>query len=282
MLGKPVVVGVNGSAEALAAVEFAATEAATRGTYLRIVHAASRPVHWGLRADATCPPPWRPEVETLMNAAQERAHGKVHGLTVSTVVLAEDPIAALVHQARDAAVLVVGRRSRPLAKIRSTSVVAHIASHVSCPVVVAQGVSEAAANIVVGIGDAPASEAALAFAFAEADARHTGVTAIHAFRAPVLAARGVDGGVAVVDEVESNAVAARTLSEALAGWRNCYPDIEVRRTVPEGSAADALVQASIWAQMLVIGTEGGPATAVSHIIHEVVRRALCPVAIVPA
>lgn len=282
MVGKPVVVGVNGTEEALAAVEFAADEAAARGTYLRIVHAASRPLHWGLREDITCPRPWRPEVEALMDAAQERAHNKIKGLTVSTVVLAEDPIAALVHQARDAAVLVVGRRRQPLAKIRSTSVVAHIASHVSCPVIVAQGVSETAANILVGVGDEPASEAALAFAFAEAEARHTGVTAIHAFRAPVLASRGVDGGVAVVDELESNAVAARTLSEALAGWRGCYPDIEVRRTVPEGSAADALVQASVWAQMLVIGTEGGPVVAVSHIVHEVVRRALCPVAIVPS
>jgi nucleotide-binding universal stress UspA family protein len=217
-----------------------------------------------------------------MATARIRARSQVPDLPIYTAVSASDPITVLARMARDAAVLVVGRRRQPLAKIRSTSVVAHIASLVSCPVIVAQGVSEIAANILVGVGGAASTESAIGFAFAEAEARRTGVTAIHAFRAPVVAGRGVEGGVALVDEMESNAVAARTLSEALAGWGGRYPDIEVRRSVPEGSAIDALVQSSVWAQMLVIGTRGGLGTAVSRTVHEVVRRSRCPVVIVPS
>jgi nucleotide-binding universal stress UspA family protein len=282
MVVQPVVVGVDDTEDSLAAVGFAATEASVRGTSLHIVHAAGRPSPFVRHHGATDRPDrWDPDVDRLMAAAQARAREAVPDLAVDTTVIADDAVAALAHQSRSASVLVVGRRRRPLAKIRSTTVVANIAAHASCPVIVAQGVSEATANIVVGVGGLPTAEAAIGFAFAEAEARCTGVTAVHAFRSPVLAGRGVDGGVAWVGEHEGNAVAARTLSEALAGWRERYPDIVVRRTAPEGSVTDALVHASTWAQMLVIGTEGGPVTAVSRIVHEVVRRALCPVAIVP-
>jgi nucleotide-binding universal stress UspA family protein len=135
------------------------------------------------------------------------------------------------------------------------------------------------ANVVAGIDATAASAAVLEFAFQEAVLRGTGLTALHAWRSLTRATARVGEGRAGDQQDASIA-----LSEALAGFRSSYPEVDVRRDLVEGSTHDALLQASAWAQMLVIGAPGaGPARRIhgTWINHALLRHALCPVAIAP-
>ncbi len=280
MAAHDVMVGVDGSPESLNAVDFAAGEACSRGCGLRIVHAstwpyldepAQRPF---TEADAES---MRAQVDAIVEAAVDRAVARMPEARIAPLVVHGTPAEALARAAEDALVLIVGRRSGPVAKLRSTSVVGRAVLSATVPVVVVQGVSEPQTNVLVGVGDDSNTQEALRFAYAEADLRHTGVTAIHAWHGPVLAAHGVSDGARPAGSQRSNADATRVLAEQLAGWSEQFPGVPTRRTAPEGSAIDALVQASTYAQMVVIGRPHG--VRGSALMHEVIRRALCPVAI---
>jgi nucleotide-binding universal stress UspA family protein len=283
MSGSFVVVGVDGSSESLEAVRFAAQEASVRGLPLRVVHvtdAGESGAHINGSSPATGAAP-RDAVAALLAAARQYAVDQVPELDVTTEVASGSPVAELIAAAADAAVLIVGRRRGMVARLRSTSLVAHVATAASCPVIVAEGVCEPRTNILVGVGDSESTQSALSLAFEEAALRGADVTAIHAWRSPALAAHGVAGGRGFSGELENNGDAARILAEALAGWRSSYPDVGIHRSVPEGSAVDALVQASTYAQMVVIGSPRSGFRP-SIMTHELIRRAMCPVAIAPA
>lgn len=282
MVGE-VIVGVDGTSQSMLAVAMAAEEARLRRLDLRIVHVIGGPP-----LDATVRLPMRVSdraasleaAESIFSVAVERAHAAGGGLHVTTSIMTGGVASALADASAGAAVLVLGRRSRAIAKIRSTAIIGSVIARSRCPVIVAQGVAAAGTNVLVGVGTSPATERALAFAFGEASLRGTGLTAIHAWRSPVFSTHGVAGGLAVAGEERSNLEAARILSESLAGWRELNPDIMVRRMLPEGSTIDALVQASLTAQLLVVGARRAPAMRTSAIVHEVIRRALCPVAVI--
>jgi nucleotide-binding universal stress UspA family protein len=46
------------------------------------------------------------------------------------------------------------------------------------------------------------------------------------------------------------------LAEALAGWAEKYPDVQVRRSVVQADPVSALVERSDGAQLLVVGSRG--------------------------
>ena len=277
-----VVVGVDETPESLHAVEFAAVEACMRGASLRIVHATSWPY---LGAPVQRPPTGsdhdRVEVsnEAIFARAVDCANAHLPESRLERRLVTGAPEHVLTAEAADGALLVVGRRIGQVARLRSTSVVSRVALAAVVPVIVVQGVSQPGANIITGIGTDPNTQDGLRFGYEEARLRNVGMTAIHAWRTPVVAAHGVSGGIAPAGEQQSNAEAARFLAEQLAGWTTEFPDIVVRRAVPEGSAVDALVQASINAQMVVLGRPDGLTGSV--LLRELIRRSLCPVAVAP-
>jgi nucleotide-binding universal stress UspA family protein len=146
-----IVVGVDGSAHAAAALRWAAEEAALRSATLEVVHAWSfvpvaTPADSGL-----VPMAWTDNVELLdvtRQAAQEAAAAQVaevlgpdHGATVS--VVENGPAEALLAAAAGADLLVVGNRGRgnlAAALLGSTS--AKVADQASCPVVVVRAQPE--------------------------------------------------------------------------------------------------------------------------------------------
>jgi nucleotide-binding universal stress UspA family protein len=135
-----VVVGIDGSAEAEAALLFAAEEARLRSLPLRIVCAweASAPTYVGEAFAPTADglvEAQRHADEVLRTALERLA---VEG-TVETDALSIEghPDAVLVEQARDAALLVVGSRGRgTAASLLLGSVSQRLAQHAPCPLVI--------------------------------------------------------------------------------------------------------------------------------------------------
>ena len=140
-----IVVGIDGTDHAAAALRWAAEEAALRSATLVAVHAWSfvpvtTPADSGL-----VPMAWTDNVELLdvtRQAAQDAAAAQVeevlgadHGATVS--VVEGGPAEALIDAAKDADLVVVGNRGRgnlAAALLGSTS--AKVADSAPCPVVV--------------------------------------------------------------------------------------------------------------------------------------------------
>ena len=95
-------------------------------------------------------------------------------------------------------------------------------------------------SVVVGV-EGRGDEEILAFAFAEAAARHTDLVAVHAWQEVLDAAflsisPLIDWDVVMADE-------ERLLAEALAGWSEKEPDVAVREVVVREKTARALVAA---------------------------------------
>jgi len=73
------------------------------------------------------------------------------------------------------------------------------------------------------------------------------------------------------------------LAERLAGWGAKYPDVPVRRSVVRKQPAEALVNASEKAQLVVVGSRGRGNAAgllLGSVSHAVLHRSHCPVAVV--
>jgi nucleotide-binding universal stress UspA family protein len=173
------------------------------------------------------------------------------------------------------------------------------------------------ARIVVGVDASPDSKAALAWAAEEARLRQAVLQVVYAFHAHELAApeyvptqhglpgAGVNpslegfeaGAVAAPDmtatlrdrttlEEAARATAAELLGSALYELRDALAGVEVERVViDDRHPAEALVEASSDADLLVVGSRGrGGFTQMllGSVSHAVVLHALCPVVVVPA
>jgi nucleotide-binding universal stress UspA family protein len=140
---KTVVVGVDGSADARAALAFALEEAAMRDASLRVVAAMQMP-DYGLASFAGLPLP-RPaelvdEVRTFTESHVDEVvagHGDgADGVLVAVEAVVDHPGDALC-SAADGAELVVGHRGRgAVASVVIGSVGLHCVLHAGCPVTI--------------------------------------------------------------------------------------------------------------------------------------------------
>ncbi|WP_046302128.1 universal stress protein, partial [Mycobacterium sp. UM_Kg27] len=121
------------------------------------------------------------------------------------------------------------------------------------------------------------SEAATALAFEEASLRGVELVAVYAWH---------DTGLLDFPGIDTAAMASEgelALAERLAGWRERYPDVTVRRVVVDDRPADQLVEQSQEAQLLVVGSHGrGGFTGMllGSVSQAVVQSAHAPVAVV--
>jgi nucleotide-binding universal stress UspA family protein len=263
-MSAPVLVGVDGSAAALSAVDLAADEAALRKRPLHIVYVCQWP---SLRfAMGSLPDDLRNEGDQILGAAGIRARRRAPAVPVSTSVAAGDAAGVLTDEADHASLVVVGSRER------LGSVAFKVAAHSSVPVLVARGVPAAAGGVVLGVDGSPANQPAVDFAFEEAARRRALLVAVHACSHPVSQA-------ALIVEDET-----RVLFEALAGWQEKYPDVNVRPVLDRTSPRRALSVRAERAQLVVLGQHGhgrrgltGFGSVTSALLHQ----AGCPVAVVP-
>jgi nucleotide-binding universal stress UspA family protein len=109
-----------------------------------------------------------------------------------------------------------------------------------------------------------------------------GVTALHTYAFPTTGEAG-DMLPLVYDETQLREEETAVLGEALAGWREKYPDVTVTPVVARDRAARALVGASHQASLVVVGSRGrGGFTGLllGSVSQALLHHAGCPVAVV--
>ncbi|MDX8056503.1 universal stress protein [Lentzea sp. BCCO 10_0798] len=282
----PIVVGVDGSASALAAVGWAAAECARHHVPLRLVH--------GFMLPASGYP------EMLINATEARhaieqqardwlteaaatARAAAPDVKITTEVLCCGAAGLLIEESRKARLVVVGSRGLGTVTgllVGSTAVA--LAAHGHSPVVVVRGMAVPDGPVVVGVDGSPTSEAALAFAFEAASTRGVALTALMTSQDFTVDSAYHVSRIAI-DWAQVEEDERRLLAQRLAGWQEKYPDVEVRRVVLRDRPARALMRYGAEAQLLVVGSHGHGGFAgmlLGSTSQALVHHAPCPLAIV--
>jgi len=282
---RPVVVGVDGSKAAERAVRWAALEARRRHVPVRVVQAAGWVPPFHQYSDRPLGPDSHAGVvgaaRADVAAAAKVAATAAPGVVVEQEVLDGFPVPRLLDETTTAQLVVVGDRGRGgVVGLLLGSVAATLAARGACPVVVVRGIEPPGGPVVLGVDGSPGSEPALAAAFEAAAARAVPLVAVYAWRDLLL-----DPALASHDWAVVEQQGRAELAERLAGWSGKYPDVPVRRVIVRDAPARALVEQSVTAQLLVVGSHGRGgvgALLLGSVSHAVLHRSHCPVMIVRA
>ena len=145
--------------------------------------------------------------------------------------------------------------------------------------------------IVVGVDGSDASRAALRWAVEEARLRFSPLVAVHAWSFIPAQPIGDPGLLAVpagdiAGQLDAESAAAReTLAEAVAAALADDPGLEIEQRLVEGDPAEALVDASESADLVVVGSHGRSglrAALLGSVSRHVASHAACPVVVVKA
>lgn len=301
-----VIVAVDGSPAADNAVDWAADEAALRGTGLEILHAWEwKPYEghewYGERILAVS--------DDILDAAVARARRRRPDLPITATVehgIAEEVVA----RAGDrAGLLVMGSRGRGgFTGLLLGSVSRSVAAEGRCPLLVVRAGLDGTAEpkfdgetprvdtrvVVVGVSDEsclPAVEAA----YAEAAARGHRLRAVHAWSFPDMPAYGLAGAGPTAEAIRmcrenGEVILARTLDrlrERHGGSNGQAPgggEVEVIGDVVNGGRARIMVEASRDASLVVVATHKRPGRIGRHlgpVTHALLHHAHAPVLLVP-
>jgi nucleotide-binding universal stress UspA family protein len=284
--GAAVVVGVDGSADALRAVRVAAAEATIRQRPLRVVHALG----WPQRNMPASPAPGGPldggpryEAERIVAKAIAEARAAAPDLDVTGGIAEGEPAEAMLGESPKAALLVLGDRGLGgFSGLIVGSVAVQVSGHAACPVLVVRGREDPAGPVVVGVDGSELSELAVGFAVEEAALRGADLVAVHVFNHPVSAGAG-DMLPLVYDVDELRSDEERLLAESVAGWRGRYPDVTIRPRLIRGRPAPVLVDQTATARLVVVGARGrGGFTGLvtGSVSQALLHHAQCPVTVV--
>lgn len=279
--GLPVVAGVDGSAEALAAAEVAADEAGQRQVPLILTHAFTWPWIWPPLTEEYHPtdPLPRTKAYQLLAHVAEHLRGRDDAPEVVTRLVDGHAAAALVDASRGAALVVVGHRGTGgFTQLLAGSVAIHTAAHAYSPVMVVRGkITEPGTPIIVGFDGSTGARLAAEFAFATASRRGAPVAVVTVWPS---------------DRAWPDAVAAAgyptppapSVLDSLGDLPSRYPDVPVRvEVVAGGSTAAALAGAADAAGLVVVGSRGFGGLhglLLGSVGRALIEHAPCPVAIV--
>ncbi|MFI7063740.1 universal stress protein [Kribbella sp. NPDC050124] len=217
------------------ALDWAAAEAAARGSELRIVHAFRWPRVFDPFGTSMVDLTAREAAEAVVTAAAGRAARIAPSLRVTTNVHTGRQITALVAEARkDQRALVVLGHNRGLQRtlvrrlIRRTS-----ASIAVIGLSATRAIGPSAGRVVVGVDRVGGPPEALGYAFRAARRRGTGLTVVHA----------------------TWSVVPPDIEDAVRIWQMAYPDVDVRWDFAIGPSDSVVLAESAAAALTVLGPD---------------------------
>ncbi|WP_063819069.1 universal stress protein [Herbidospora cretacea] len=276
-----IVAGVDGSVSALAAVEYAAADAARRNAALRIVHVRER---WtGLM------PTRLTEIEhsygqEVLVTAERLARAREPGIETATDSATGDVVTWLKEEADKADAIVIGSRGMGgFAGLLLGSVGQGLAGHVPGPVVVVREPALVTyGRILVGYDGTEEADVALDFAFAEAGRRGAGLKVVFSWQPPPFSSVGT-----MYDNLIHTVYEERTtyVEERFTAQRERWPEVPADYAHVYGHPVNLLCGESATADLAVVGSRGlNPfgALALGSVGHGLLHHARCPVAVVTA
>ncbi|WP_037603575.1 universal stress protein [Streptacidiphilus rugosus] len=277
-----VVAGVDRSAGARAALEWAAAEASLRGVPLRVACSWNQLEHElpeDFEEDVNDPA--RQATVAFLDETTAELRSRYPDLDIGTVTLAQAPAPGLIGLSQGAGLLVVGRRGRnAFLTMLLGSVSQRVVAHAPVPVVVVpETPAPSAAEAPVVVGVAREVTEPLVFAFAEAERR----------RAPLIAVRTwslsnpyVVASPEAVAEIEADE--SRELQSLVDVVHRRHASVVVDTRVEFATTEAAVVEAARGAGLVVLGRHrrhlryGLP---LGRVPHRVLHLSDLPVAVVP-
>ncbi|MEI8406585.1 MULTISPECIES: universal stress protein [unclassified Kribbella] len=268
MTDYPIVVGIDGAADCENAIRWATTEAAARGTGLRLVHAFVWPEFPVPLGPSDVAPGLRAYADKIVADALELATKLAPDLPITAERVDGFPSPVLLRESRTADLLVIGSRGLGGALgmlVGSTGT--DLAAHAHCPVVIIrpEEAVDQGRRVVIGYDGSPAAGAALDFGLAHARRHHVDarVVAVHS------------------PHEDHQRVTQHDLARAVQS-RQTGPVAELIHVT--GHPAEELLSWSTDARLLVVGARGrGGFTGMllGSVSQTVLRQAQCPVAVIP-
>jgi nucleotide-binding universal stress UspA family protein len=279
-----VVVGIDGSKANVAAVDWAADVAHTAGVPLVLAHV----VDSSLRSSRF----------VTIGQVRKAANAIVFGAADQVVERHPDvevifcqqfghPSSTLRDIAAEARVLVLGRRGRNgFSRMLVGSVSSSIGNQAVVPTAVIpeswSDLPHREGAVVVGVDGSPASDAALAYAFAAAPPGVREVRVVYAW--------GPDGLMPAEQIVAYGGMQlwrkeATALVQGLtAPWRNQHPELTITDVVRQGHPVGTLADESEDARLLIVGGHRAGrlhAALVASTTNGILHHAACPVIVIP-
>jgi nucleotide-binding universal stress UspA family protein len=277
LMPKYILVGVDDMPESQIALRWAVEAAEQRGLGVRVVRAYLNDLsRWPMLGMAGYVPPPMPldqfqhELDEAVRFARDRL-GTERG---SGWLADSDPPDALLTEAGEAEMVVVGTRSRnKMSAVVLGSVATAVAAKAPCPVVVVRG-ERRTGPVVVGTDGSPDSEDALAFAFEEAAQSGQPLEVVYCWQPQAEHANPVDS---------AEGLLKNWLAESLAPYRDKFPTVKVRASVVDGRPSAQLLAMSETASLMVVGSRGRGGVAgllLGSVSQSLLHHADSPVAIV--
>lgn len=284
-----IIVGVDGSADAERALRWAAEEASRERRPLVVVTAAGidqvGAVTWAGAGSYVVPvADLIAQVRTVAEDAVASVQKLRPGLRITAHAAHGDPREALVELSHHAHLVVVGSRGRGAVRSRLLgSVSATVARHAHSPVVVCRPDSPGIVRkgVLVGVGGSAEEQPVLEFAFRHASMRSLPLTIRHSFHDVFAEMNGAHVVAASGELLEEERL---LLAEAVAGYREKYPEVPVDLELARGLAHETLAADSEHWNLIVVGRH--PTDSVSRMLSAtvataVIEHARTTVAVVP-
>ncbi|MFE6828488.1 universal stress protein [Streptomyces sp. NPDC057690] len=282
-------VGLNGSPEGAAAARWAAREADLRGASLDLVHVEEWLEHPPLALSTTEERTrW---ADTVLKDSADEARRTHPSLDIRSRKVRGLPGQALAHAAEESDMLVIGSRALGIiAGFLLGSTASATLSETGTPVVLVRAAAgeehapdggRTQRSIVVGMDISRRADAVLAFAFAEAAIRDSGLVFVHGCAVPPVLSYAPALDASLAQEMVSNASGA--LNEILSPWRSRFPSVAVDLLVGPGPAPIQILRAATDADLVVVGRRTRDAPIGAHVgptAHAVLHHAVSPVAVV--
>lgn len=278
-----VVAGVDGSEAGLQAVRYAAAAAAETGCTLEIVHVA--PAYQMLPPVRPVEPPFAYEdvYRAVLGEAKAAALEVAPDVRYRTSVRRGPTVPQLARASRGAELVVLGAKRGGLRHVWTGRIKTGVAVRAACPTVAVPpewqpGTSHG--RVVVGVKEPERARPLLAEGFAEADRRGAELVVVHGWKLP-----------SAYDDIVADRVGAQQMRAGAESWiedqlvelRQEHPEVNVTIEVVHASGADAIVEASRDADLVLMVRTAGR-HALPHLgstARAVLRAAACPVMVRP-